>query len=192
MAAFRRQVDGSMRQEPWKLELEKAIEEQDWNRLRRLAGAQPAKTLRHLTARLYASEDGSRQKVVGALGAIAGEPGILSDEKIRELLRRYFWWLNDESGAVPLGIPEAIGAILAARTEFQQEFLPLLCSLAYNPDLLQTGPIERGVFWALGHIGRPAAMCSPDTVRAIVDAAQRHPDRETQITAAWALSRFEE
>jgi methylated-DNA-[protein]-cysteine S-methyltransferase len=179
-----------MRLEPWALDLQKAIDEQDWERLRRLAVVQPAKALRYLTARLYVAEAAGRCNAARALGAVAGEPGIVSDEKIRELLRRYFWWLNDESGAVPLGIPEAIGAILAARPELQPEFLPILCSLAYHPECLQTGPIERGVFWALGHIGRPAATCSSDAVRAIADAAQQHPDRETQVTATWALSRF--
>jgi methylated-DNA-[protein]-cysteine S-methyltransferase len=181
-----------MRQEPWALELQKALDDRDWRQLQRLARVQPAKTLRYLTARLYVAEDGNRCDAARALGVVAGEPEILSEEKVRDLLRRYFWWLNDESGAVPLGIPEAIGAILAARSELQQEFLPILCSLAHHPDLLQTGPIERGVFWALGHIGRPVTLCSPDAVKAVSSAAQQHPDPETQTTAAWALTRFAE
>jgi len=180
-----------MRQEPWALELQKTILERNWEGVQRLARAKPAKTLRYLTARLYGADEASRCDAARALGAVAADAGIVSDGKVRELLRRYFWWLNDESGAVPLGIPEAIGAIVAARSEFQREFLPLLCSLAHHPDCLQTGPIERGVFWALGHIGRPAALCSPEAVKAIAEAARHHPDPETQSTAAWALSRLQ-
>jgi len=181
-----------MASEAWKTSLENAVEHQEWPSLRRVAQAQPAKTLRYLVGRLYTAEEGSRQKVIQALGEVTREPGVFSEEKTRGLLRRFFWWLNDESGAVPFGIPEAIGVVLAARPELQQEFLPLICSMAHHPDLLQAGPIERGVFWALGHIGRPAALCSPEAVKAVAYAAQQHPDAQTRITADWALSRMEE
>jgi hypothetical protein len=180
-----------MQPEAWKTSLDDAVEQQDWPALRRAAGAQPAKTLRYLVGRLYTAEDGSRQNVIEALGEVTSEPGVYSVEKIRELLRRFFWWLNDESGAVPFGIPEAIGVVLAARPELQQEFLPLICAMAHHPDLLQAGPIERGVFWALGRIGRPVALCSPEAVTAVACAAQQHPDAQTRTTAVWALSRME-
>jgi methylated-DNA-[protein]-cysteine S-methyltransferase len=176
----------------WKFALETALDQRDGSSLCSLASAQPAKVLRFLIGRLYTAADGSREKVVWALGALAGEPELLGEEKVRDLLRRFFWWLNDESGVVPFGIPEAIGAMLAARPELQPEFLPLICSMAHDPGLFQTGPIERGVFWALGHIGRPAALCSPDAVKTIAYAAQQHSDPQTRTTAAWALSRMQE
>jgi hypothetical protein len=56
-------------------------------------------------------------------------------------------------------------------------FLPLLCSLAYDPERIQNGPIEQGVFWALGRVGQPAAACSPEAVEA-VRAAHQHPKPE--------------
>ncbi|MFZ0704931.1 MAG: DVU0298 family protein [Candidatus Korobacteraceae bacterium] len=181
----------SMAAEVPKLELEEVIARQDWPALRRIARAQSAKTVRFLVSRLYTPEDANRQKVIQALEEIAGDPEIFSEGKLRELLRRFFWWLSDESGAVPFGIPEAIGAVLKARPELQPDFLPLICSMAHDPEVFQTGSIERGVFWALGHIGRPAALCSPDAVKTVADAAQHHPDPDTRATATWALGRME-
>jgi hypothetical protein len=174
-----------------RLELDEVIARQDWRSLRRITRAQSAKTLRYLIGRLYTAEDGSRQKVIQSLEVVVGDPGIFGEDKMRDWLRRFLWWLNDESGAVPFGIPEAIGVVLRARPELQRDFLPLICSMAYHPESVQTGRIERGIFWALGYIGRPAALCSPDAVRAIADAARHHPDPDTRATAAWALSRLE-
>jgi hypothetical protein len=171
--------------------LDEVIARQDWHSLRQITRAQSTKTLRYLIGRLYTPEDESRQQITQALEVVVSDPEILGEGKIRDLLHRFLWWLNDESGAVPFGIPEAIGVVLRARPELQRDFLPLICSMTYDPELLQTGSIERGIFWALGHIGPPAAVCSPDAVRAVADAARQHPDSNTRATAAWALSRLQ-
>jgi len=129
-------------------------------------------------------------KAVRSLGIVVSERDVVSGERVRELLRRWFWALNDESGAVPFGVPEAIGEVLAVRTEFQPEFLPMLCSLAYQPELLQTGPIERGVFWALGRVGQAGALPCPEAIEAVAHAARQHADPENKKIAAWALTQL--
>ncbi len=151
------------------------------------ARVRPAAVLRFLTGRLYSADQAEKWRAVRALGELAGDREITPDDKVRELLRRYFWALNDESGAVPYGIPEAIGEILARRRELQAEFLPLLCGLATDPAMLQTGPVERGVFWALGRVGPPVARCSGTAVQALA-AAGGHPDPLARAEAAKALA----
>ncbi|MBM3746568.1 MAG: hypothetical protein FJW34_12300 [Acidobacteria bacterium] len=157
--------------------------------LLREAAAQPARVLRYLTGRLYA-DPAEKWRAVRALGELAAAAGLLSDERLGELLRRYFWALNDESGAVPWGIPEAIGELLAVRPSFQRDFLPLLCSLAHQDEVFQTGPILEGVCWALGRVGPPVAACDPEAVAALRDAAA-HPDAGLREAAAAALARIE-
>jgi len=66
----------------------------------------------------------------------------------------------------------------------------LLCSLANDPERIQTGPIEQGVFWALGRVGQPAAACSPEAVEAVDRAAHQHPEPEPRSMANWARNRF--
>jgi len=170
--------------------LEQLLEFQDWQGLARLSAAQPARVLRYLTGRLYNADPEEKWRAVRALGQLAAAPGLLSDERLGELLRRYYWALNDESGAVPWGIPEAIGELLAARPAFQRDFLPLLCSLAHQEEVFQSGPILQGVFWALGRIGPPVSACDPEAVAALREAAA-HPDPGLREAAAAALARIE-
>jgi len=150
-----------------------------------------SRLLRRLSGQLYSAAPEEKWRAVQALGALAARPDLLGDERASELLRRYFWSLNPESGAVPLGLPEAIGEMLAMRPGLQDEFLPLLCSLAHQEALAQTGPILRGVIWALGRVGPPVAECDPEAVRALRAMAGGHPEAETREAAARALGEIE-
>ncbi|MFH1845248.1 MAG: HEAT repeat domain-containing protein, partial [bacterium] len=87
-------------------------------------------------------------------------------------------------------VPEAIGEILARRPEFQEQFLPVLCSMITHEDMLQTGAIERGVIWALGRIGPPVADCSSHAVTGIRHAIWNHVDEQTREVATWALTQI--
>ncbi len=170
--------------------VDEAVSNKDWPALLELARQDSAKVLRFLTARLCTGDDDMKWKAVRALGVVAGEREVTGEERVRELLRRFVWQMSDESGNVPYGIPEAFGEVLVARPELQEEFLPLLCSLAYDPERTQFGPIEQGVIWALARVGAPAAACSPEAVEAVVRAAAEHHDPQTRHLASWALSRF--
>jgi len=146
------------------------------------------KVLRFVTGRLYREEE--KWQAVNALGVLAGARDVLSEHRAAELLRRFFWSMNDESGAVPYGIPEAIGEILAQRPELQERFLPNLCSLLTSEEMFQTGAIERGVVWALGRVGAPVAQCSPDAVAALGAIAEAHADPSTREAARLSLARL--
>ena len=170
--------------------MEGFLAREEYEELVRMAGLHAAKVVRYLCGRLYSADEEEKWRAVRALEHVAGDRRALGDEKAVELLRRFFWSMNDESGAVPHGIPEAIGAILAVRPELQKEFLPNLCSMITHEDMLQTGPIERGVVWALGRVGEPVAQCSPEAVRSIAAAAEAHDDSQTRGIARWALGRI--
>jgi methylated-DNA-[protein]-cysteine S-methyltransferase len=172
-------------------DLSSLLAEENHQALLALARQRSAKILRYLSGRLYSADEKEKWRAVAALGAIVSEREIISRRKVADLLRRFFWAMNDESGAVPYGIPEAIGQILAQRPEFQDEFLPVLCSMLTHEDMIQTGPIERGVVWALGQVGPPVATCSQVAVKALRQLSWSHPEAETRNLATWALSRIE-
>jgi hypothetical protein len=173
-------------------DLARAVDQEDEATLRLAALAGAARTIRFLSSRLFSADDRTKWKAVRSLGVVVSERDAVSSDRARELLRRFFWSLKDESGTVPFGVPEAIGEVLAVRTELQPEFLSILCSLAYHPELVQAGRIEHGVFWALGRLGQASALCSPEAVKAVTLAAHEHPDPESRRIAAWALSQFGE
>jgi len=177
--------------EKWKADVEALLEAEDYPALLRVAQGAPARTLRHLSGRLYSEDADIKWRAVRALGALAADPALLSDEKLSEQLRRYLWSLNDESGAVPFGAAEAIGEILARRPSLQETFLPLICSMTHEEEVTQTGAIERGVIWAIGRVGVPALRCNPDVLPWIRSMAAAHPNPDTRRVAAWALRRLE-
>jgi hypothetical protein len=179
-----------MNDSPWKSSVDAAVNNQDWAALVSLAGEKPARVLRYLTGRLCSADETVKWNSIRALAALAGDRQRMSEERVRELLRRFLWMLSDESGNVPFGVPEACGEVLAARPELQPEFLPLLCAFAYDPERMQTGRIEQGVFWALGRVGQAAAACSPRAAEAVARAAADHPEPQTRSIARWAQSRF--
>ncbi len=172
----------------WKAEIGSALDREDHEMLCHLARGQTAKVLRYLSGRLFSGTEEEKWRAVRALGVVVGDRDLVNWEKATELLRRFFWALNDESGAVPYGVPEAIGEVLAVRPELQRDFLPILCSLVTDAEMCQTGEIERGVFWALGRVGPPVARCSPEAVEALRAASSTHPDPETRQVAARSLA----
>ena len=172
----------------WRDELKAILEREDPEALIRVTRKQTAKVVRYLNGRLCSADDKERWRAVRALGVVVGEAQLVSRQKAADLLRRFHWALNDESGAVPYGVPEAIGEILGVRSELQGDFLPILCAMLTDEDMKQTGSIERGVMWALGRIGPPVARCSPAAVEALRWAAKRHTDPETRGVAARSLA----
>jgi hypothetical protein len=164
-----------------------AVAREDRAALLRLAREGFAPVLRYLVGRLYSDDEQAKWRSVRGLGAVTADREIVGEERVTDLLRWFFWALSDESGAVPYGVPEAIGEILAVRSELQASFLPLLCALLTEEDMAQTGPIERGVIWALGRVGPPVAEASAEAVAALRRAAAGHPDPETREMAREAL-----
>jgi hypothetical protein len=177
--------------EKWRADVGDLLEAEDYPALLRLSRDAPARTLRYLNGRLSSEDADVKWRAVRALGVLAADPDLLSDEKLSEQLRRYLWSLNDESGAVPFGVPEAMGEILARRPSLQPAFLPLICSMIHEEEVTQTGPIERGVLWAIGRAGVAALRCNPDVLPRIRSMAAAHPNADTRRVAAWALRRLE-
>ncbi|MEW6742944.1 MAG: DVU0298 family protein [Planctomycetota bacterium] len=167
------------------------LEREDHEGLVALARTGVSRVLRFLTGRLYSTDHEEKFRAVRALGGVVRHAEIAASDRLADLLRRFFWALNAESGAVPYGVPEAIGEILAVRPEMQRDFLSPLCSMLVHEEMIQTGPIERGVVWALGRIGPAAVQCEPEIVSALRRAARDHPEEATRALAAWALDRLE-
>jgi hypothetical protein len=171
-------------------ELALAFAREDADVLVAAARETPGRVVRFLTGRLYAADEAQKWRAVRAFGALARAPGVLTDARVHDLLQRFLWALNDESGAVPYGVPEAMGEILAARSEHRASMIPLLRGMLTEDDTFQTGAVERGLYWALGRIGPDVVVHCPDALEAVSAAARSHDDPETRAVAAIALQRL--
>jgi hypothetical protein len=144
--------------------------------------------LRRIVSLLYSSEPRKKWRAVAALGVVFGAGGLDCNELERQV-QRLLWAMNDESGAVPYGIPEALGELLALHPELKPRILPLLVSYLAEDELVQTGPILAGAIWALGRVG----IEEPEEGRRALPAlraALREGDAELCGAALWTLPRL--
>lgn len=102
--------------------------------------------LRVLVSLLYDRDKVICYRAAEALGIVAAVMIAQNPESIRELLRRLFWSMNDESGNLCWYAPEAIGEILYNVPSLCSEFCGILASF------LVEEPFEKGTRLAISRI----------------------------------------
>jgi len=78
-------------------------------------------------------------------------------EAARVVLRQCLWRMNEESGGLGWGIPEALGETLALHRRLAGEFHRVLASYVREEtrgegNYLEHAGLRRGVYWALGRL----------------------------------------
>jgi hypothetical protein len=90
---------------------------------------------------------------VMAMGAVVAGLGDHDMESARVVMRRLMWNLNDESGGIGWGSPEAMGEIMARHAALADEYAYLLVSYVNEDGNYIEHPIlQRGVLWGLGRL----------------------------------------
>jgi hypothetical protein len=116
--------------------------------------------IRSLFSGLYHPEDSVRWHAVSAFGWIVDRVARRDIESARVVMRRLLWSLNDESGGIGWGSPEAMAEIMAKNEELFQEYYHMLLSYMREdgPELFQNGnylelpQLQRGVIWGVGRL----------------------------------------
>ena len=105
----------------------------------------------HLFSHFYHKDERIKFRSIAAMGALGSRMGRKNMEKARIVLRRIMWNLNDESGGIGWGSPEAMGEILSQSPELALEFKSILFSYL-DPDgnYLEHEALQRGVLWGIG------------------------------------------
>lgn len=111
-------------------------------------------------------------------------------ESARIFMRRLMWSLNEESGNLGWGIPEAMGAILARSPELTKEYGRVFLSYGYetgkDDNFLDHAPLRRGVYWGIGRLAEASPEAALPALPHLV-AALKDDDRFICAMAAWAL-----
>ncbi|MFP4649645.1 MAG: DVU0298 family protein [Desulfobacterales bacterium] len=125
----------------------------------------PRRVINSLIACFYDSDQLVRWRAVAAAGEVAAGLADSDRESARVIMRRLMWMLNDESGGIGWGSPEAMGEITASSPAMASEYANILCSFV-NPgcNFLEHQGLQRGVLWGLGRL----AQAHPQRVRAVV------------------------
>lgn len=160
----------------------------DWTRALETLLKKPARqVVNPLFGLLYHGEPLTRWRAVSAMGAVVSKLADEQMEGARIIMRRFMWNLNDESGGIGWGSPEAMGEIMARHAGLAREYSAMLVSYA-NPDgnFLEHPGLQQGVLWALGRLGRVRPGAVQDAA-GYIKPFLRSADPILRAMAVWAI-----
>ncbi len=125
-------------------------------------------------------------RAVMAMGEVVDRLAEADMESARVIMRRYMWQLNDESGGIGWGCPEAMGEIMARNKNLAEEFWCILISYI-RPDgnFLEHEVLQRGVLWGVGRLAQARPELLKDTVASLYPYMQAS-DPYLRGLAVWA------
>ena len=154
-----------------------------------------------LFSALCAPSEMVRWHAVSAFGWVVPEIATEELEAARVVMRRFLWSLNDESGGIGWGAPEALAEIMAHDERLCEEYLHMLLSYCREdgPELFQDGNflelpmLQRGLLWGLGRMcrARKQRMVDAGIVVDVVPYLQS-PDGSVRGLAVWVLQSLDD
>jgi hypothetical protein len=133
----------------------------------------------------YNTDELIKWRAVTAMGVVVARLACEDLESARIVMRRLMWNLNDESGGIGWGSPEAMGEIMARHDRLAEEYACILVSYINEAgNFLEYEMLQRGVLWGLGRL----AHARPDLVRdaaAYLPLFLRSKDAVHRGLAAW-------
>ena len=151
--------------------------------LRQLPGRQ---VVNPLFSFFYSGEEQIRWRAIVAMGVVVSHLATTSMESARVVMRRLMWNLNDESGGIGWGSPEAMGEITASHAGLAKEFANILISyIDPRGNFLEHELLQRGSLWGVGRLAhaRPALT---KRAAAFLPAFYQSPDPYLRGIAVWA------
>jgi hypothetical protein len=160
-------------------DFQKALEQLEHYPLKSLIGP--------LFSFFYNKDDQIRWRAITAMGVIVARLGDSDIESGRVVMRRLMWNLNDESGGIGWGSPEAMGEIMARNPRIADEYRNILISfLSEDCNYIEYEMLQRGVLWGFGRLShaRPEMLynCSSLLVPYMLSS-----DSHVRGFAAWAI-----
>jgi len=128
----------------------------------------------------YDDNEFVRWRAIEAIGWVVAAYAEYDLDKVRDMLRRLLWQMNDESGGLTWHSPELIGEILVNVPTLIPEYADLL------PSYLVEEPFERGTHFAVYR----AALVDPKPFRNIIPKLVKSlddPDPTIRAYSALAL-----
>ena len=101
----------------------------------------------------YSGDELLRWRSITAAGAVISKMADQDIDDARIMMRRLMWNLNDESGGIGWGSPEAMGETMARSDRMAEEYATILVSYL-NPDgnFLEHEVLQCGVLWGIGRL----------------------------------------
>ncbi len=131
-----------------------------------------------------------RWRAVSAFGVVVDHLAATDMESARVVMRRLMWTLNDESGGIGWGAPEAMGEAAARHEGIAAEYGGILVSyIRVDGNFLEHEGLQRGLLWGLGRYAhaRPTqtACVGPLLLPFLSSADPYHRGLAAWATRAW-------
>lgn len=148
-----------------------------------------SRVINPLIGALCSNDETVRWHAVTALGPIVADLAGRNMEGARVVMRRFMWSLNDESGGIGWGAPEAMGEIMACHEDLASEYGHIL--VAYMREdgfFLELEMLQRGLMWGLGRLAqaRPSLLVAKNAPTCLLPYLDS-PDDAVRGLAARAL-----
>ncbi|MGD8521877.1 MAG: hypothetical protein PVF56_12085 [Desulfobacterales bacterium] len=127
-------------------------------------------------------------RAVSAMGAVVSNLAKTNLESARIIMRRFIWQLNDESGGIGWGCPEAMGDAMARNKPLADEYGCILISYI-RPDgnFLEHEILQRGVLWGVARLTHKRPDLFRGCTRLLIPYMQSS-DATLRGLAVWAAS----
>jgi hypothetical protein len=130
-----------------KSDIRDLLERRDYDALLAWAGS-VRNPMRFLTGLTFDPDELIRWRAIDAVGRVAGMLAKENPERVRDIIRRILWLMNDESGGLAWHGPEMIGEILVHVPLLIPEYTEIL------PSYLCEEPFERGTRFAMYRVAQ--------------------------------------
>ncbi len=179
-----------------RLMVREVVTSEDWEgRLDELTVFPPARLIGPLTPYLL-REPVLKWRAVTMLGITAARLAAENPEGGRTALRRFTWMLNDESGGIPWGAPEAIGEILSQSELLGKEFHHVLVSYVLEEadgmdNYLEFTPLRQGAWWGIGRLGQARPGLLVPAARRLLDRGAGETDTVITGLVCWIMGNIQ-
>ena len=150
----------------------------------RLPGRQVVNPLFSL---LYNRDQPLRWAAIKAMGMVVAKLADEDMESARVVMRRLMWNLNDESGGIGWGSPEAIGEILACHDGLAKEYAHIMISyVRKDGNFLEHAGLQRGLLWGIGRLAQVYPQIMQNAVQHLFPYLES-TDATVRGLAAWVM-----
>lgn len=149
----------------------------------------PSRVINPLIGALCSNNQTVRWHAITALGPVMSDLADKDMEAARVVMRRFMWSLNDESGGIGWGAPEAMAEIMTQHQKLADEYGHMLVAYMREDGFyLELPQLQQGLMWGLARF----AMVNPDLLKAknVVNYLLPYLDSNDPAVrgqAAWAL-----
>lgn len=179
-----------------KKEVAALLEEHELSSVLQRLSSLPAKgVINSLFPALCREVPQTRWFAVSSMGETVARLAESDMEEARIIMRRFLWSLNDESGGIGWGAPEAMAEIMSVCRPLAEEYSHMLVSYLredgdepwQDGNYLEHVLLQRGLLWGIGrlslaHTGLMQEKLMPEDLAPFLDSV----DSEVRAMAAWA------